>query len=158
MLMRCSNLKKRRLIYLIITIVFIFFTINILSKTNLQDNVNLSKSIQIILILFLIRISIGCTFYIKKQYEEKKYSYSIIMNLGLLIFINVNILRQINLLISNWNEISIFDIYNSTIRSFSYFSMLTLPCIFILSFYSIITNIILIKKETFDLKKCSEYF
>ena len=156
--MRCSNLKKRRLIYLIITIVFIFFTINILSKTNLQDNVNLSKSIQIILILFLIRISIGCTFYIKKQYEEKKYSYSIIMNLGLLIFINVNILRQINLLISNWNEISIFDIYNSTIRSFSYFSMLTLPCIFILSFYSIITNIILIKKETFDLKKCSEYF
>ena len=146
-------MKKRRLIYLIITIVFIFLTINILSKTNLQDNVNLSKSIQIILILFLIRISIGCTFYIKKQYEEKKYSYSIIMNLGLLIFINVNILRQINLLILNWNEISIFDIYKNTIRSFSYFSMLTLPCILVLSLYSIITNIILIKKETFDLKK-----
>ena len=113
----------------------------------------LSKSIQIILILFLIRISIGCTLYIKKQYEEKKYSYSIIMNLGLLIFINVNILRQTNLLIQNWHVLNIVDIYNNTLKSFSYFSMLTLPCIIILSFYSIITNIVLIKKEGFNPRK-----
>ena len=72
------------------------------------------------------------------------------MNLGLLIFINVNILRQINLLIQNWKVLNIVDIYNNTLRSFSYFAMLTLPCIIVLSIYSIITNIILIKKEGFN--------
>ena len=72
------------------------------------------------------------------------------MNLGLLIFINVNILRNINLLIQNWNEFNIIDIYTNTLKSFSFFAMLTLPCIIILSFYSIITNIVLIKKEGFS--------
>ena len=143
-------MKKRNIIYLIITIIFIALTILILKKTDMSDNVLLSKSIQIIIILYLIRISIGCTFYIKKQYLEKKYSYGIIMNLGLLIFINVNILRNINLLIQNWNEFNIIDIYTNTLKSFSFFAMLTLPCIIILSFYSIITNIVLIKKEGFS--------
>ena len=71
------------------------------------------------------------------------------MNLGLLLFININILRQINLLITNWNVINIVDIYTNTLKSFSYFAMLTLPCITILSIYSIITNIVLIKKRRF---------
>ncbi len=65
-------MKKRGLIYLIITIVFIIATIVILKATDLSNNVLLSKSIQIILILALIRISIGCTFYIKNQYEKQK--------------------------------------------------------------------------------------
>ena len=142
-------MKKRWVLYLIITILFILITVSILSRTNLSNNVDLSKSIQIILILFLIRISIGCTFYIKDQYEKQKYSNKIVMNLGLLIFINVNILRQISLLVVNWNEANIVDIYNNTLRSFSYFAMLTLPCIIILSIYSIITNLVLIKKEGF---------
>ena len=146
-------MKKRGLIYLGVTIVFIFLTIIILLETNLSNNVDLSKTVQIILILFFIKISIGCTFYIKEQYEKNKYSYSIIMNLGLLIFINVNILRQINLLIQNWNVLNIVDIYINTLKSFSYFAMLTLPCIIILSFYSIITNIVLIKKEGFAFRK-----
>ena len=143
-------MKKRWVIYLIITIIFILLTVSILRHTNLSNNVDLSKALEIILILFLIRVSIGCTFYIKDQYERQKYSYSIIMNLGLLIFINVNILRLINVLIVNWNAINIVDIYNVTLRSFSYFAMLTLPCIIILSLYSIITNIVLIKKEGFS--------
>ena len=146
-------MKKRGIVYLIITILFIILSVFILKKTDLSDNVLLSKSIQIILILFLIRVSIGCTFYIKKLYEKRKYSYKIIMNLGLLIFININILRQINLLIQNWNILNIIDIYNNTLKSFSYFAMLTLPCIIGLAVYSIITNIILIKKEGFDPKK-----
>ena len=146
-------MKKRRIFYLIITLTFIFFTISILHTTNLSSNVDLSKSIQIILILGLIRVSIGCVLYIRRQYEEQKYSYSIIMNLGLLIFIIVNILRQINLLIVNWNVINIIDIYNNTLKSFSYFSYLILPCIIILSFYSIIASIVLIKKEGFHPKK-----
>ena len=145
-------MSKRRIIYLIVTILFIIFSVGILNKTDLSNNVALSKAIQIILILFLIRISIGCTLYIKKQYEKQKYSYAIIMNLGLLIFINVNILRQINLLIQNWKVLNIIDIYNNTLKSFSYFAMLVLPCIIILSIYSIITNIILIKKEGFNPK------
>ena len=143
-------MKKRGIVYLIITFIFIFFTIAILKNTDLSDNVLLSKSIQIILILGLIRISIGCTFYIKEQYKKQKYSYGIIMNLGLLIFINVNILRQINLLIENWNVLSIVDIYTNTLRSFSYFAMLTLPCIIILAIYSIITNFILVQREGFS--------
>ena len=146
-------MKKRNIIYLLITLLFIVLTITILSNVNLADNVMLSKAIQVILILFLIRISLGCTMYIRNQYEKQKYSYAIIMNLGLLIFINVNILRQINLLIQNWNVLSIVDIYNNTLRSFSYFAMLTLPCIIILAFYSVITNLILIKKEGFDPRK-----
>ena len=68
-------MKKRRIIYAIITLIFIALTIFILSKTNLSNNVALSKAIQIILILFLIRISIGCTLYIKEQYEKQKYDY-----------------------------------------------------------------------------------
>ena len=143
-------MKKRSIIYLIVTLIFIVLVNIILSKTDLSNNIALSKSIQIILILFLIRISIGCTFYIKGQYEKKKYSYEIIMNLGLLIFINVNIIRQINLLISNWKLFNIVDIYNNTLKSFSYFAMLTLPCIIVLAIYSIVTNIVLIKKEGFN--------
>ena len=112
----------------------------------------LSKSIQIIIIIYLIRISYGCTLYIRKQYQKNKYSYGIIMNLALLIFININILRQINLLIENWNVLNIVDIYNNTLESFSFFAMLTLPCIIILAIYSIITNFVLIKKEGFSYK------
>ena len=146
-------MNKKRILYLIVTIIFIFLTITILHHTELSNNVALSKSIELILILFLIRISIGCTLYIRKQYENKKYSYSIIMNLGLLLFINVNILRQVNLLVVNWKVLNIVDIYNNTIKSFSFFAMLTLPCIIVLSIYSIITNFILIKKEGFAPKR-----
>ena len=143
-------MRKRQILYLIVSLIFICLSIFILIKTDLSNNVLLSKSIQIILILFLIRISIGCTLYIREQYEKKKYSYSIIMNLGLLLFILVNLMRQINLLIQNWNLISIIDIYNNTLKSFSYFAMLTLPCIILISLYSLFTNIILIKKEGFS--------
>ena len=142
-------MKKEKIIYLLITILFIFLSITILKHTDLSNNVLLSKSIEIIIILFLIRILYGCTIYIRDQYKKRKYSYSIIMNVGLLLFIYINILRHIELLITNWKIMNIIDIYNNTIESFSYFAMLTLPCIIILSIYSIITNIILIKKEGF---------
>ena len=144
-------MKKRSIIYLIITVLFIVLSSLIISKTNMSNNVDLSKAIEIILILFLIRVSYGCTLYIRKLYKENKYSYSIIMNVALLIFININILRLIDLLILNWNIMSITDIYNNTLESFSFFAMLTLPCIILLSVYSIVSNIILIKKEGFSI-------
>ena len=142
-------MKKRKVLYLFLTSLFISLSLIILAETDLSNNVWLSKSIQFILILYLIRISIGCTFYIKDQYQKQKYSYNIILNLGLLLFIIINIMRQINLLIQNWNVLNIVDIYNNTLKSFSFFAMLTLPCIIVLAIYSIITNIILIKKEGF---------
>ena len=145
-----ERIKKEKIIYMIITMIFIFITITILKRTDMSNNVTLSKSIAIIIILFLMRVSYGCAIYIRNQYYKKKYNYAIIMNLGLLLFININILRQINLLIKNWKLLNIIDIYNNTLESFSYFAMLTLPCIIVLSIYSIITNIILIKKEGFS--------
>jgi len=140
-------MKKEWINYLIATIIFILLGIILIKHTNLSDNIALSKTIEIIIILFLIRISYGCVLYIRDQYKKHKYSYSIIMNLGLLIFLILNILRHIDLLINNWHELTISSIYINTLESFSYFAMLTLPCIIVLSVYSIITNIILIKKE-----------
>lgn len=142
-------MKKSKIIYLIITLLFILVTVIIMNHTNLSNNVEISKAVQIIMILYLVRISYGCTLYLRKEYSEKKYSYEIVMNLGLLIFININIIRQVILLITNWSMINIIDIYNNTLDSFSFFTMLVLPCIIVLSIYSIITNVVLIKKEGF---------
>ena len=142
-------MKKEKIIYLILTLLFVVAIFVILRHTDLANNVALSKAIQIILIIYLTRVAYGCALYIQKQYKEKKLSYSIIMNLGLFLFIIINIFRMINLLIENLHVMNIIDIYNNTIESFSFFAMLTLPCIVILSIYGIITNIVLIKKEGF---------
>ena len=146
-------MKKEKIAYAIISIMFIIITIAILKSTDLTSNVALSRSIAIILILYLTRIAYGCILYIKRQYKKHKYSYEIIMNLGLFLFIVINILRHIDLLIQNWNQLDITDIYLNTLESFSYFAMLVLPGIIILSVYSIITNIIIIKKEGFAYSK-----
>ena len=143
-------MKKQNSIYLIITFLFIAISMIILSNTNFNDSVLISNSFQIILILYLIRVAYGCALYIKYQYKNQKYTYSIILNLGLLIFINLNIIRMLILLIKNFHTSNISSIYSNTLESFSYFSVLTLPCILVLSVYSILTNIILIKKESFS--------
>lgn len=142
---------RKPIIYFFMSICFVICVIVILSNTNFANNIQVSKAIEVIIILYLIRISYGCILFIEKQYKIKKYSYDIILNLGLLIFIVLNILRRIDLLVYDWDVLSIVDIYNNTLNSFSYFSMLTLPCIIVLSIYSIITNIVLIKKEGFKL-------
>ena len=142
-------MKKDRIIYFIVTIIAVLLAFIILRNTNLANNVELSKSIEVIIIIFLIRLAYGCLLYVKKLYNENKYSYSIIMNLGLFLFVVISILRHTDLLLFNWNNVSIASIYNNTIKSFSFFAMITLPCIVVLAIYSIITNIILIKRESF---------
>ena len=142
-------MKKRQIIYLILTILFVILSIEILHHTDLSNNVLVSKSIQLIIILYLIRICYGCFLYIRRQYQQQKYSYSIIMNLGLLLFLEINVVRHIFLFIQSWDVVRIEEIYLNTLESFSYFAMLTLPCIIVLSIYAIITNAILIKKEGF---------
>lgn len=147
---KIKDITKDKIFYILISLLFIFLCFTFLSNTDINNNVSLSITLEIIFILYLVRISYGCIIYIKNQYKKSKYSYSIIMNLGLLIFININILRLINLLIVNFDEININSIYNNTLESFNFFTMLTLPFIVILSIYSIISNIVLIKKERFS--------
>lgn len=132
-----------------ISILLFIAGITILAIIDKTQNIKLSLTIQILLILYLTKITWGCFLYIKDQYQKKKYSYSIIMNLGLCIFLIINIIRQIGLVIVDWNLVSINILYNNTLNSFSYFAYLTLPLIIIIAVYSILTNIFLIKKEGF---------
>ena len=133
----------------IISVLLFIICVVVLAVIDKTNNIKLSLTIQILLIAYLSKVTWGCILYIKEQYKKKKYSYSIIMNLGLVIFLIINIFRQINLLITDWNLISINDLYNNTLNSFSYFAYLFLPLILVLSIYSIVTNIFLIKKEGF---------
>ena len=141
---------SKKKVYGIVTAIFVIISIVLLVIVDRTNNINLSLVIETIIILYLAKIMYGCILYIKDQYNKQKYSYKIIMNLGLVVFLFVHILRLINLLIDNFGETDIVDIYNNTIESFSYFAMLILPFIAFLGVYSIITNIILIKKEGFS--------
>ena len=140
---------SKKNIYGMLTLALIIFTIVVFTVIDKTNSVNLSFAIQIILILYLSKTIFGCVLYVKKQYEKQKYSDAIILNLGLIIFLAVNILRQLNLLFFYFGETSILDIYNNTLESFSYFAMITLPFIIILAVCSVISNIILIKREGF---------
>ena len=135
--------------YGIVSVALFVICIVVLSIIDKTNNIKLSLAIQILLIAYLSKVTWGCLLYIKEQYKKQKYSYSIIMNLGLVIFLIINILRQINLLIANSNSTSINNLYNNTLDSFSYFAFLILPLIILLALYSIITNIVLIYKEEF---------
>lgn len=131
-------------------LILIFFGIKILIKTTYLNHIFISRSLQILLILTYIGLSIYYTFYIKKLYKKEKYSYKIITYLGFLIFLNINIIRHIYLAFKTWYIPSFGDVYVNALESFSYFIVLILPFIIILAIYSIITNLILIKKEGFS--------
>lgn len=141
-------MKKRN--YGIVSVLLFIVSIVVLAVIDKTNNIKLSFAIQILLILYLIKTTWGCIIYVKEEYKKKKYSYSIIMNLGLVIFLTINIFRQISLLITDWGLTSINDLYNNTLNSFSYFAFLILPLIAIIAIYSIITNIFLIIKEGFE--------
>lgn len=141
-------MKKR--IYGVVSILLFLTALVVLSIIDKTNSIKLSLVVQVLLILYLSKTTWGCIIYIKDQYKKQKYSYSIIMNLGLVIFLVINILRQINLLITDWNLTSINDLYMNTINSFSYFAFFILPLIVTIAVYSIITNIFLIIKEGFS--------
>ena len=138
-------------IYGIISVLLFIISIVVLAIIDKTSNIRLSLIIQILLIAYLSKVTWGCILYIKEQYKKQKYSYSIIMNLGLVIFLIINIFRQVNLLIIDRNLTSINDLYNNTLNSFSYFAYFVLPLILVLAIYSIVTNIFLIIKEGFKL-------
>ena len=139
----------RKKLYGIITLLFVIISIVILTIIDRTNKVNLSIAIQIIMILYLIRISYGCILYIKNNYKEWKYSYKLIMNLGLFLFLVINIIRQVILLITEFNSTTISEVYLDTLKSFNFFAYITMPLILTISIFGAITNIILIKKEGF---------
>ena len=59
----------RKKLYGIITLLFVIISIVILTIVDRTNKVNLSIAIQIIMILYLIRISYGCILYIKNNYK-----------------------------------------------------------------------------------------
>ena len=143
------NNKKR--IYNVVSFLLFLIAVITLALIDKTNNIRLSLTIQILLVAYLSKITWGCLLYIRKQYEEHKYSYSIVMNLGLVLFLIINIFRQINLIIRDWGLTNINELYNNTLNSFSYFAYFVLPLIIVLAIYSVITNIWLIMKEGFKL-------
>ena len=144
-------MKEKRL-YGFISVLFFLTSLIILTIIDKTNSIKLSITIQILLIIYLARITWGCLIFIKGQYEKQKYSYAIVMNLGLVLFLAINLFRQINLLIVDWDLVEISDLYNNTLTSFSYFAYFVLPLLIILAAYSVITNIVLIIKEGFKLQ------
>ena len=135
--------------YKILTAIFIVLSIVILATVDKSNSVYLGIAIRFVVILYLIRLTYGIAMYVREKYKKQKYSYNIVLNLGLMIFVVINILRQIELLVHNFHSTNIVEFYNNSLESFSFFASLTLPCIITLSIYCVITNIILIKKERF---------
>ena len=145
-------MNRNKRIYSIISVALFLISITILAIIDKTNNIRLSLTIQILIIAYFSKVTWGCFLYIKKLYCENKYSYSIIMHLGLMLFLIINIFRQINLVFIDWKLTNINDLYNNTLNSFSYFVYFVLPLIVILAIYSIITNIFLIVKEGFKLQ------
>lgn len=145
-------MTRKEKIYSVVSLFFLLGSIVVLSSIDKTNNIKVSLTIQGLLIAYLIKMIYGCALYIKRQYKLHKYSYSIIMNLGLLIFLAINLFRQINLLIKDWHLTSINDLYVNTLNSFSYFAYFILPIIILLVGYCIIGNIILLIKEGFSAK------
>lgn len=61
--------NKKSIIYFFITICFIMCIIAIFSNINFADNVQVSKAAEVIIILYLIRVSYGCILFIQNQYN-----------------------------------------------------------------------------------------
>ena len=141
---------KNHKMFGIISLVLALVSIIGLTLIDIHNDVNLSMYIQIIMILYLIKLIYGGVLYIRDQYKIQKYSYKIVFYLCLIMFYFINVLRQLDLLIFNFGKNNINNIYTNTLNSFSFFAMILLPFIFIMSIYSLIANAVLIKREGFN--------
>ena len=139
--------KKR--IYAIISVLLFLITIVVLAVIDKTNNIKLSLAIQTLLIFYLTKVVYGCLLAAKYHFKKQKYSYNIIMDLGLALFLGINIFRQINLIIIDRKLTSINELYNNTLNSFSYFAYIILPIIIALAIYSIVANLVLIIKVQF---------
>ena len=138
---------RKKILYFILIVELVLIGYIVVRDFNVIETINFSKIIEIITIVFLIFISLILAKIIKKRFSNNNYSYGLITIVGLLIFIVLNILRHTYLLISDWYIYNKFDIYMNTLESFSKYVILTVPCIVILALFSILANVVLIKKE-----------
>ena len=137
--------KKILITILLLELILIFYIL--LRDFKVINSINLSKILQTFIIVFLSFMSFLIIKNIRKKFIKNKYSYSIVTLLGLLIFFIINIFRHIFLLIYNWDIYGKYEIYENTLKSFSGYIIITLPCIVILSIYGVVSNLVLIKKE-----------
>lgn len=142
-------MRRYRLYNILSLILTIIFVIGV-TLIGINDNVVLSMFIQIIIVMYLCKLIYGGVLYIREKYKEQKYSYKIVFCLCLIMFYFINVLRQLDLLIFNFGKNNIIDIYTNTLNSFSFFAMILLPFIFIMAIYSLIANVVLIKREGFN--------
>ena len=78
-------MNNKKVFYNVISIVMLLITITILAVVDKSNNVRLSSIIQIIMMAYILKITWGCVLYVREQYKKHKYSYAIVMNLGLMI-------------------------------------------------------------------------
>ena len=145
-----GEFMQRYKIYSILSIILTIIFVVGVTLIGVNDNVLLSMFIQVIMIFYLCKLIYGGVLYIREKYKEQKYSYNIVFYLCLIMFYFINVLRQLDLLIFNFGKNNIIDIYTNTLNSFSFFAMILLPFIFIISIYSLIANVVLIKREGFN--------
>ena len=111
-------------------------------------NSNGSIIIPISITIFLIYLLYLLIASYKKNQKENMYQYKNIVYLGMSIFTTYTIICQLFTL-SNYK--GIMETINGILNMFS-FSIITLPIIFIVSIITIISNILLIKKEGFSVR------
>ena len=138
---------KNFILYFIISVELLLVGYILLRDNNILNTVTLSKAIEFFIICILIVIAILLGKWIRKKYSNSNYSYGLVTSLGIFFFLVINIFRHSILLVLNWKVYDIFVIYNHALESFSDYVIITLPCIIILAIYSIISNIVLIRKE-----------
>ena len=138
--------KKAKIIFSIILLLLLIVFFAFINKS---DNLVQSLIIRLFIDFYVLKIICDCILNVRKKYKKHKYSYSIVLYLGLALFLVINVSRDIFLFFYNLYSTNINELYIHTLDSFEYFSFLVIPMIVLLALYSVITNIVLIKKEGF---------
>ncbi len=88
-----------------------------------------------------------CIFYILRQARETMYSYSLMTNLGVIIFLLSNFLFHLGVLIFFFHPFTIEEIYTSVLDSFAIHVYFMSPLIIVIALMLIASNIALVRRE-----------
>lgn len=135
-------MKKRALIIACL-ILIIFQTINHFCLPTRYFGLALELEKYVTCIITLI----FCLFYVARQAKQTMYSYSLMSNIGIVIFLITNILFQTWRLLFNFHEYTLPDVYQSVINSFSLHVILMTPLAVTLAVMLITSNITLMIKD-----------
>ncbi|MBQ6154708.1 YdcF family protein [bacterium] len=98
-------------------------------------------------LLATVIVTCYCWFYIRKQAHINIYSYKLMVNLGVLIFLLGTVVNQLYRLFFEYHEFGVAEVYVDTIRVFSQNVYLVLPLVLILAGMLIVSNLALIKHD-----------